>query len=80
MTRVRSVEERWEAGDPHDPRSEALAHALAEIDRKHGGDYFDFKFGGDGDNGEELMYLLDIYFEQQPPPPITGEKEGDRRG
>ena len=25
---------------------------------------FCFKSGGDGDNGEHLMYLLDIHFEQ----------------
>jgi hypothetical protein len=27
-------------------------------------DYFCFKSGGDGDNGEQLMYLLDIYFDE----------------
>jgi hypothetical protein len=60
-----NVEERWEQGVDHDPRSEALFHAIAKIDRDLGGDAFWFTWGGDGDNGEHLMYLLDIYFEGQ---------------
>jgi len=58
------VNRRWEEGVEHDPRSVALAKALADIDYKQGGDYFDFKFGGDGDSGEELCFLLDIFFAQ----------------
>jgi hypothetical protein len=65
------VARRWEEGVPHNPRSEALARAIADIDLENG-DYFCFKFGGDGDNGEELLYLLDIYFERTPKP------EGER--
>lgn len=56
------VTRRWEQGVPHDPRSEEIYEALAEIDWTEGGDYFGWKSGGDGDNGEHLMYLLDIYF------------------
>ncbi len=59
------IGKRWEDGIPHHPESEKLANAIAKIDENHGGDYFDFQFGGDGDNGEHLMYLLDIYFEQR---------------
>lgn len=55
---------RWACDIPHDPRSEQIAQALARIDTENG-DYFNFKFGGDGDNGEELMYLLDIFFDEQ---------------
>lgn len=58
-----TVDERLEAGIPHDPRSEILARSLAKIDEQNG-NLFDFKFGGDGDNGESLMYLLDIYFQE----------------
>lgn len=58
-----SVEERWEKGIPHTPRAEHLARELARIDDANGS-YFDFRFGGDGDNGEVLLYLLDIYFER----------------
>ncbi len=59
-----TINERWEQGVPHDPRAEALARAIAQIDFEENGDRFCFKFGGDGDNGEELAYLLDIYFEE----------------
>ena len=58
-----TINERWEQGIPHDQRSEALARRLAKIDMANG-DFFCWKFGGDGDNGEELLYLLDIYFEE----------------
>ncbi len=57
-----AIEERWEAGTEHDPHSVALYRAVAEIDCLND-DYFNFKCGGDGDNGEELMYILDVYFE-----------------
>jgi hypothetical protein len=60
-----SINERWEQGVAHDPRSTALYKGIADIDFKEGGDYFCFKSGGDGDNGEHLMYLLDIYFERK---------------
>jgi hypothetical protein len=62
---VSEVQRRWEEGLPHDPRSKKIARALAKIDRQQGNNYFDFRFGGDGDNGEELMYLLDIYIEEE---------------
>lgn len=57
------TETRWENGGAHDPRAIKLARAIAELDHCFGDDYFCWKFGGDGDNGEHLMYLLDIYFE-----------------
>lgn len=57
-----TINDRWEQGIPHDPRSEALYKAIAQIDYKECGDSFGFKSGGDGDNGETLMYILDQYF------------------
>jgi hypothetical protein len=60
-----TINERWEQGVAHDPRSVTLYKGIADIDFKDGGDYFCFKSGGDGDNGEHLMYLLDIYFERK---------------
>jgi hypothetical protein len=57
-------EERWEKGVPHDPRSEQLARSIAKIDHDTG-DRLGLKFGGDGDNGEHLLYLLDIHFEAE---------------
>ncbi|QDP48753.1 MAG: hypothetical protein Unbinned5081contig1000_2 [Prokaryotic dsDNA virus sp.] len=59
------VNKRWEEGFPHHPKSEEVVHALADMDWKYGGDTFCIKTGGDGDNGETMMYLLDIYFEMQ---------------
>lgn len=60
-----NITQRWEQGIPHDPRSEALYKSIAEIDFKEGGDFFCFKSGGDGDNGEHLMYLLDIHYQRR---------------
>lgn len=75
------INKRWEQGVPHDPRSEAIAKGIAEIDYAENGDTFGWKFGGDGDNGEELMYLLDVYFEdldaqwmQEAPPMSSTDK------
>jgi len=58
------INKRWENGTPHHPKSEELFKALARIDFELGGDFFGWKSGGDGDNGEHFMYELDIYFEQ----------------
>ena len=54
---------RWEKGIPHDPRSIKIVESLAEIDWAVFDGHFDWKTGGDGDNGESLMYELDVYFE-----------------
>lgn len=59
----RDINKRWENGTGHHPKSEALFKALAKIDHETCGDYFCWKSGGDGDNGEALMYQMDIYFE-----------------
>lgn len=60
-----TIGQRWEQGVEHDPRSEKIARGIAAIDFAECDDSFNFKFGGDGDNGETLMYLLDVYFERQ---------------
>lgn len=54
---------RWEKGIPHDPRSIEIVNAIKQIDFEVFDDYFGWKTGGDGDNGESLMFELDIYFE-----------------
>lgn len=59
-----TLNQRWEKGLPHDDRSIELYESLAKIDGENG-DSFDFKSGGDGDNGENLLYLLDVYFERK---------------
>lgn len=58
------ISKRWQEGTDHHPESTALYKRIADLDFKHGGDFFCFKSGGDGDNGEHLMYLLDIIFEE----------------
>jgi hypothetical protein len=59
----KNVNKRWEEGIPHHPKSIELMNSLSEIDSNYCDNYFDWKMGGDGDNGEILMYQLDIYFE-----------------
>jgi len=59
----RDINKRWELGIEHHPESVKIFNALDHIDFKYGGDFFYWKSGGDGDNGEQLMYELDIYFE-----------------
>jgi len=56
---------RWEDGIEHHPKSQELMEFLAEHDFKDMDDYFCWKIGGDGDNGESLMYEMDVYFEQK---------------
>ncbi len=59
----RDINKRWENGTDHHPKSIVLFNALSMIDFDIGGDFFCWKKGGDGDNGEYLMYEMDIYFE-----------------
>ena len=69
MNKLRGIEynlnKRWEEGTPHHPESIRLMKRLMEIDFELCDDYFCWKKGGDGDNGEALMYELDIYFEEE---------------
>ena len=59
-----TLNERWEQGMPHDPRSIEVFKAIERIDREANGDFFGWKSGGDGDNGEILMFILDQHFEE----------------
>jgi len=54
---------RWEKGIEHDPRSLKIVEALVQIDWQGFDGYFDWRMGGDGDNGESLAFELDVYFE-----------------
>lgn len=58
------ITKRWAQGTPHHKESVKLYNKIEQLDFKYGGDFFCFTSGGDGDNGEHLMYLLDIIFEQ----------------
>lgn len=57
------VNKRWEQGTKHHPRSLDIMDALEDIDFNLCNDHFCWKTGGDGDNGEVLMYEMDIFFE-----------------
>lgn len=57
--------DRWGGGIPHHPMSLRLMKFLDDHDFKDYGDYFCWKVGGDGDNGETLMYQMDAFFELQ---------------
>ena len=57
-----TVGERWENGMPHDPRSVAIFKGIARVDAEQCSNSFDWRYGGDGDNGEELMFALDVHF------------------
>ena len=59
------INKRWEKGIDHHPKSLELMEAVSDIDFILCEDYFCWKTGGDGDNGESLMYEMDIYFEYQ---------------
>ena len=59
------INQRWASGTPHHPKSEEIMRRIDQLDWALLNGYFDFKTGGDGDNGEQLMYLLDIFFEEQ---------------
>lgn len=55
--------DRWSLGIPHHPKSETLVRELVDVDFVFFNDYFGWKVGGDGDNGETLMYMLDVLFD-----------------
>jgi hypothetical protein len=55
--------DRWTEGVPHHPYSRRLMEFLADIDFNDFDDHFCWKYGGDGDNGETLMYQMDVFFE-----------------
>lgn len=56
---------RWGEGTPHHPNSLKLMRFVAEHDFHDYEDFFGWKLGGDGDNGETLMYQMDAFFELQ---------------
>jgi hypothetical protein len=70
MSDAPTYSERWERGIPHDPRSLSLYAAIEKLDAQHG-DVLALKAGGDGDNGEHLLYLLDLHFASSSPAPTA---------
>lgn len=54
-----NLAERWEKGIPHKPEVGKLVHLISKMDWDMNSGALDIKMGGDGDNGEDLMYILD---------------------
>jgi hypothetical protein len=54
---------RCSKGYNHHHRSNTLVHDLVKLDFEFFDDHFCWKVGGDGDNGETLMYELDLLME-----------------
>ena len=54
---------RWEDGTEQHPMSKRLVEFLSEHDFHDYRDYFCWKTGGDGDNGETLAFQMDAFFE-----------------
>jgi hypothetical protein len=59
------INDRWEKGIEHHEKSVELARLIDATDMLCLDNYFYLKFGGDGDNGEFLLYILDIIFEME---------------
>jgi hypothetical protein len=57
--------DRWGNGVAHHPKSIELIEFLKCHDSADYGDYFDWRTGGDGDNGETLMFQMDAFFESK---------------
>jgi hypothetical protein len=55
--------DRWDEGIDHHAMSKRIMTFLKEHDLYDYGDYFCWKSGGDGDNGETLMFQMDAFFE-----------------
>ena len=56
---------RWEEGTFHHQMSKLIFEHIEWIDFYFNNDSLGLSSGGDGDNGEQFMYLLDVFFERQ---------------
>jgi len=65
------IDKRSDCDIDHHPKSVELFNRIRDIDERFNDDSFDWRSGGDGDNGEELMYLLDIIFDEDDNQPGT---------
>ena len=57
------IGKRWEQGIEHHPMAVRIFDMLEKSDWAFADDYFCWKRGGDGDNGETLMYALSVWIE-----------------
>jgi hypothetical protein len=63
--KVDTEKDRWAEGVDHHPKSQELMKHISELDFAFFDDSFGWKMGGDGDNGESLMFIMDLFFELQ---------------
>jgi len=70
---------RWKDGTPHHPMSERHMDFLADHDFNDCGDSFCWETGGDGDNGENLMYEMDVYFDLMDQDKLPAKNEVDEK-
>lgn len=57
--------QRWSSGTSHHPNSIELVEHISALDWAFNSGSFDFRTGGDGGNGEQLLYLLGLFFERE---------------
>lgn len=55
--------QRWEQGTEHHPEALQIFEMVQSGDFAFCNDYFDWRSGGDGDNGETFLYSLSIMLE-----------------
>ena len=65
MARLGLDEGGYGMAKSHTAEARRMMEFLAFADYSFFGDGFDFRIGGDGDNGEFLMDMLDLYFESR---------------
>lgn len=63
MSGIPNIDGRWENGIPHRGQAVKLFMQITNVDYDNH-DYFKWRLGGDGDNGEELMFILDILYDR----------------
>jgi len=59
-----TIEDCWERGESPSEEAMNLARALRDVDELDGGGCLDLRFGGDGDNGEHLAWLLHFHLDR----------------
>jgi hypothetical protein len=60
---VVDIGKRWEDGTDHHPEAEQIIRDMDRIDWAFNNGSTDIRTGGDGDYGEQLLYLLSIVLE-----------------
>lgn len=62
MTIEEKIAKRYEDGMPHHPEAIEIARAIDKY-----APHLDIRFGGDGDEGEEILYALSQWIEDGKP-------------